>query len=174
MQPSPYFRISLGLAILFFFTIAVVPALAKKPHWAGNDKGGQRYDKQMDDRRDGGDRKAYRPSGLEQRSSRHFNTHHHVVINNYYVEQFRSGGCPPGLRKKGNGCLPPGQAKKWRYGRPLPRDVIYYDLPPAILLELGPAPRGYKFVRVAQDILMIAVGTGMVIDAIENIGRVVD
>jgi len=22
------------------------------------------------------------------------------------------GGCPPGLAKKGNGCLPPGQAKK--------------------------------------------------------------
>ena len=43
-------------------------------------------------------------------------------------------GCPPGLAKKGNGCLPPGQAKKierarydlaWRAPR---GDVIYrYD-----------------------------------------------
>ena len=24
----------------------------------------------------------------------------------------RRGGCPPGLAKKGNGCMPPGQAKK--------------------------------------------------------------
>ena len=25
---------------------------------------------------------------------------------------YRAGGCPPGLAKKNNGCLPPGQAKK--------------------------------------------------------------
>lgn len=34
-------------------------------------------------------------------------------------------GCPPGLAKKGNGCLPPGQAKKLRHhydiGDRLPR-----------------------------------------------------
>jgi len=27
------------------------------------------------------------------------------------------GGCPPGLAKKNNGCMPPGQAKKLRVGQ---------------------------------------------------------
>lgn len=47
------------------------------------------------------------------------------------------GGCPPGLAKKGNGCLPPGQAKKLYnvgqrfplgYGHAWSYDQIPYDL----------------------------------------------
>ena len=34
---------------------------------------------------------------------------------------YGSGGCPPGLAKKNNGCLPPGQAKKlFNVGQRLP------------------------------------------------------
>ncbi|WP_309565108.1 RcnB family protein [Methylobacillus flagellatus] len=40
-----------------------------------------------------------------------------------------------------------------------------------IIARLDPPPRGYKYVRVAADILMIAIGTGMVIDAIEDLGN---
>jgi hypothetical protein len=50
------------------------------------------------------------------------------------------------------------------------RDVIFHDLPPEVLVQLGPVPSRHRFVRVASDILMIAVGTGMVVDAIEDIG----
>ena len=32
--------------------------------------------------------------------------------NSHYVYGYGAGGCPPGLAKKNNGCLPPGQAKK--------------------------------------------------------------
>jgi Ni/Co efflux regulator RcnB len=67
--------------------------------------------------------------------------------------------------------MPPGQAKKWRVGHPLPRDIVFYDLPPTLVVELGPPPAGHRFVRVAADILLIAIGTGMVIDAIEDLGR---
>jgi hypothetical protein len=47
------------------------------------------------------------------------------------------GGCPPGLAKKNNGCLPPGQAKKLYnvgqrfplgYGTPYGYNQIPYDL----------------------------------------------
>jgi Ni/Co efflux regulator RcnB len=31
-------------------------------------------------------------------------------------------------------------------------------------------PAGYRFLRVANDILMISIGTGMVMDAINNPG----
>ena len=84
---------------------------------------------------------------------------------------YQSGHCPKGLAKKHNGCMPPGQAKKWAIGRPLPRDVVYYDLPSAILSNIGSPPSGYRFVRVASDILMINTGTRMVMDAINDLGR---
>jgi Ni/Co efflux regulator RcnB len=67
--------------------------------------------------------------------------------------------------------MPPGQAKKWAMGRPLPRDVIFYDLPPRLVVQLGTPPAGHRYVRVAADILLIAVGTAMVVDAIEDIGN---
>jgi hypothetical protein len=50
---------------------------------------------------------------------------------------YGGGGCPPGLAKKNNGCLPPGQAKKlynagqrWpgSYGYRWNYDQIPYDL----------------------------------------------
>ena len=82
------------------------------------------------------------------------------------------GNCPPGLAKKNNGCLPPGQAKKaWAVGQPLPASVYYEPLPPALLGRLTPAPAGYQYVRVASDILMLAVGTRMITAAIADLGR---
>lgn len=59
------------------------------------------------------------------------------------------------MAKKNNGFMPPGQEKKWSTGRPLPRDVTYYDLPPRLVVELGVPRAGYKFERVAPDILLL-------------------
>ena len=94
-----------------------------------------------------------------------------MVVREYYAEQFRNGRCPPGLAKKRNGCVPTGQAKKWKLGQPLPREVIFHELPQQVVVQIGLPPAGYRYVRVATDILMIAVGTGMVIDAINDLGR---
>jgi hypothetical protein len=91
-----------------------------------------------------------------------------VAIRDYYGNP-PGGHCPPGLAKKNNGCMPPGQAKKWMMGHPLPRDVVFYDLPRELSLRLSVPPAGYKYVRVAGDILMIAVGTGMVAAAIQDL-----
>lgn len=99
-----------------------------------------------------------------------FETRQRTIIREYFAREVSAGHCPPGLAKKGNGCRPPGQARKWSVGRPLPRDVVYYELPPAVVVELGVPPPGHKFVRIAGDILMIAIGTGLVIDAIEDLG----
>ena len=67
--------------------------------------------------------------------------------------------------------MPPGQAKKWRVGRPLPRDVIFYDVPQPLVVQLGAPPSGHRYVRVAADILLITVGTAMVVDALQDLGR---
>jgi len=113
---------------------------------------------------DDDDRKRY-----DRGKHRYFTDDHRDYIQKNYVNRYHKRHCPPGLAKKKNGCLPPGQAKKWAIGKPLPRQVIFYDLPRDVRVHLGPPPPHHRFIRVAQDILLITVGTGMVIDAIEDL-----
>ena len=101
----------------------------------------------------------------------YFQQQHRDAARDYYGRSENRGFCPPGLDKKGNGCLPPGQAKKWQQGYPLPPHVSYYDVPRSVVLTLGVPPSGYRYVRVASDILLIAVGTSIVVDAIEDLVR---
>lgn len=101
----------------------------------------------------------------------YFEDRHRAVVRDYYSQEFDRGRCPPGLAKKHNGCMPPGQAKKWTVGRPLPRDVIFYDLEPQLVTLFGPPPSGHRYVRVASDILLIAIGSGTVVDSILDLGR---
>jgi hypothetical protein len=75
-------------------------------------------------------------------------------------------GCPPGLAKKNNGCLPPGQAKSYVIGRTLPREVHYEPVPPQIMVRLGAAPRNHIYRMVDGDILLISLLTNKVIEAI--------
>jgi hypothetical protein len=160
---------SLGLALVFSAVFVASPAFADKPAKAGG-KGAEKHsEKEMQGK--GHDRGVSgEEDGHAVKASQHFSKESRISIHKYYGDKFRRGFCPPGLAKKNNGCMPPGQAKKWMIGRPLPPDVIFYDLPPAVLVQLGPVPSRHRFVRVASDILMLAVGTGMVVDAIEDIG----
>jgi Ni/Co efflux regulator RcnB len=92
------------------------------------------------------------------------------TVYSYYRNQYAAGNCPPGLAKKNNGCLPPGQAKKlWAMGQPLPGSVAFYPLPGALLAMLSPAPAGYQYVQVANDILLMAIGTRMIAAAIADL-----
>ena len=155
---------SLVFAIAAVF--AIVAVYADKPAWAGNKEG--KEGKQ--DKKDKHDKKEDR-EGDKGRSGRYFNDKHREVAREYYAEQFRGGRCPPGLAKKQNGCMPPGQAKKWIVGRPLPREVVYYEVPQQVVVRFGPPPSGQRYVRVASDILLIAIGTGMVLDALQDLQR---
>jgi hypothetical protein len=97
-----------------------------------------------------------------------FAEHEREVARGYFVERHGKGGCPPGLAKKNNGCLPPGQAKKrYAIGRPLPQGIRYEPVPHELELRLGPAPNGYVYVMLDGDLLKLAVGTLMVVDAIQ-------
>ena len=152
-------------AVLMASLLFSAPAFAKKQdHGGGKQKHHQKYDHENNQQHEGND-------GNDIHVNVHFGDHERVVVRDYYEERGRMGRCPPGLAKKHNGCMPPGQAKKWHKGRPLPRGVVYHDLPPRVVIQIGTPPSGYKYVRVAADILLIAVGTGMVVDAIEDLGR---
>lgn len=150
------------------------PVLAEKPDHAGKgkDKQGQKHEKRIQQKGADHDHDhRHESGGVDVRVNMYFGDRQRTVVRDYYASEFRSGHCPPGLAKKRNGCMPPGLARKWQVGHRLPSDVIYYDLPPRVVIELGTPPAGYKYVRVAKDILLIAVGTSMVMDAIEDLGN---
>ena len=90
----------------------------------------------------------------------------------YFVTQHGRGNCPPGLAKKNNGCLPPGQAKK-RYvvGRSLPHGIVVGELPLELSVRIGPAPAGYRYGILDGDLVKLAVGTLLVADAIAGLVR---
>ena len=144
---------------------AATPAAADRP---SRIEGGQgsKHEKKSEERHKDRQNDSRRESGKA-----HFDDANRRIVNDYYGAKFRAGKCPPGLAKKNNGCLPPGQAKKWAAGQPLPADLKRYDLPNDLLVRLPAPPSGHRYVRVASDILLIAVGTSMVVDAIEDIGQ---
>jgi len=161
-------------ALMFMGALVTTPVFADKPEWAGGGKKQEERGGKKDENRGSGkqhDRDDDRGGKHGDRGDRHFDEHQYVVVREYYAKEHRAGHCPPGLAKKHNGCMPPGQAKKWHKGQPLPREVIYYNPPPQLVVQLGVPPSGHKYVRVASDILLIAIGTGMVVDAIEDLGR---
>jgi hypothetical protein len=85
------------------------------------------------------------------------------IVYTYYRTEYVGGRCPPGLAKKGNGCLPPGQANRlWAIGAPLPPALVFQPLPDALLAQLAPPPAGYLYIRLGSDILLMASGSRMV------------
>ena len=161
------------LIIAVALGLGAAPATADKPSWAGGGK--EKHSKSSKEYKHEGKReKAEKKHGKSKRRKhgKHFGDHDHHAVRDYYSREFRKRKrCPPGLAKKNNGCMPPGQAKKkWAYGKSLPRDVVYHDLPRQLVLELPVPPEGQRYVRVLSDVLLIAKGTGIVIDAIQDLG----
>ena len=168
-------------------------AWAEKPEGTGNGNGNGKRDRpdnsEQNVRQDrvmqnsGGDHTERRgQAGPERKGQKarvdssvnvgsYFVDNQRTAVRTYYGNQYSAGRCPPGLAKKNNGCMPPGQARKWVVGQQLPRDVTYYSVPPSVVRQLGAAPPSYKYVRVAADILLIAIGTNLVVDAIQDLGR---
>lgn len=150
------------LFLLAGMAMAAAPSFAGKPEWAG--KGNKHQQGEP------AEQAQYQP-GAEIRIGAYFGERQRQEASSYYQRQARSGKCPPGLAKKNNGCQPPGQAKKWQMGRPLERDVVYHPVPNSVVVRIGLPPEGYRYVRVLNDILLVAIGTNMVVDAIEDLMR---
>lgn len=165
IKTKPSLRLTvIGIAL----ALAAGGAFADKPDWAGGGKhkeGKERHEEKergnrgRDDERHGG-AVAFSFGGDDRR-----------IVSEYYGTQMRKGKCPPGLAKKNNGCLPPGQAKKWQRGQPLAQDIRYYELPKELRVRLPAPPPNHRYVQVAGDILMIAVGSSIVVNAMEDILR---
>ena len=155
----------IGLAVIgIFLALAVDTAFAEKPISPGNGKNKEAKGNKVEKKSSGKDNEGNRQDASVTFS---FGNDDRRIVTDYFGAQARKGDCPPGLAKKGNGCQPPGQAKKWKKGYPL-RDR-YYDLPDELVIRLPVPPLNHRYVRVAGDILLIAIGTNMVVDAMEDI-----
>lgn len=156
MQPRIPARVP---ALLLAASLAAGSALAGPPPWAGGGHkgGGEHGHKGRDTQRE----------AVVVRQGAYFSDRHRESVHGYYASH-----CPPGLAKKRNGCMPPGQAKKaWAVGQPLPTTVVLAPVPQQIVVSLPPPPIHHKYVQVAGDILLIAVGSRMVVDGISGLTR---
>jgi hypothetical protein len=129
--------------------LAAAPAFAKDhddkydKHEYKHDKKAKKHKYDDDDRRD------------NDRHGRYFEDRHREVVHRYYVEHYGDGRrCPPGLAKKHNGCMPPGQVRTWAVGQPIPAGVTVYAVPQPVLVQLPPAPVGHSYSRVGADIVL--------------------
>ncbi len=136
----------------------IVAALLVVPSQAGAEKGGK------------GKGHRAEPVAPEPAVSVRFEARQRDAARDWFVARHGRGNCPPGLAKKGNGCLPPGQAKKlYAIGHPLDRAVRRLPPPPELAMRIGPPPRGYLYVMVEGDLVKLAVGTMMVVDAVQGL-----
>ena len=163
------------IPLILVVALAAGTVWAEKPEWAGQGKGGKQAQKERGNDNDGpgkNNNQQAKPVPQDVRVGAYFGAQQRVVVREYYGKQYSAGRCPPGLAKKNNGCMPPGQAKKWAVGQPLPRDVVFYPVLQSVVMQLGVPPAGHKYVRVAGDILLIAIGSSMIADAIQDLGRI--
>ena len=155
----------IGLAVIgIYLALEVGSAFAEKPISPGNGKNKEAKGNQVEKKSSGKDHEGNRQDASVTFS---FGSDDRRIVMDYFGGLARRGDCPPGLTKKNNGCRPPGQVKKWKKGHPL--TDRYYDLPDELVIRLPVPPPNHRYVRVAGDILMIAIGTGMVMDAMEDI-----
>jgi hypothetical protein len=73
-----------------------------------------------------------------------------------------------GKPKKGSGGLPPGVAKNYARGKPLPPGIAKRALPSDLRARLPVYP-GHEYVVVGRDVLLISVRTGIVADIMIDI-----
>ena len=163
---------------LFVLALAIVSLSVAMPELAhakkgGNGKGhGNDKHESRDDRDDYDDHDKHDDHDNQGRDIVIIDNSNRTVIRQYIAEDYHSH-CPPGLAKKHNGCQPPGQAKKhYVVGQSLPPTVIYQPVPQPLLVQLQPAPVGYQYVQVDQDVLLIGEASKKVIDAVTLLSAV--
>lgn len=129
-----------------------------------HDRYDNRYDRRYD-RRD--DRRDYRQDyrqDYRRDHARYVRHHDHRWKGNYWYPQYR-------YRAPVRYVYPPGyRSYHWRVGHRLPPSYYhrhyYVDYRP---YRLPPPPYGYHWVRVDRDVVLVALATGVILDAIYGI-----
>lgn len=168
----------LALAISAAFVAG--PAFAKgndddhgKGKGKGQEKHSQKYEKQgqkYEKSQQKEVKKAEKRERKEIEQGRYFNDQQRTYVREYYTTHYGPGKkCPPGLAKKGNGCMPPGQVRTWAVGQPIPRNVTVYSVPQPVMVQLPAAPYGYRYARVGGDIVLVQQQNNLIVDIIQGL-----
>ena len=164
------FNLSGSLIALTISAIFVAgPAFAKgndDERGKGNDKHAEKYEKKQQKQEE----KAEKRERKEIEQGRYFDDQQRTYVREYYTTTYSNGKkCPPGLAKKGNGCMPPGQVRTWVVGQPIPRNVTIYSVPQPVIQQLPPAPFGYRYSRIGGDIVLIKQQNNVIVDIIQGL-----
>lgn len=98
----------------------------------------------------------------------HGDRHHHAYVDRDHY--YHGASCPPGLAKKHNGCLPPGQAKKLHrhhhvvVGERLPSGAVY-TVPRHVRTTLPIPPAGYRYAVINNQVVLVN-DTNIVVDIV--------
>ena len=160
-------RIFIGVGASIFISL---PVLAKD-HGGGKDgeKEQEKAEKHADKEWKKETKHLEKHQREEIRTGAFFNDDHRRYAREYYVQHYGEGKrCPPGLARKNNGCMPPGQVR-FVVGQPLPRTVVYYQVPQPVIVRMPSIPPGYRYVRVGNDILLISPQSQLVVDVISGL-----
>lgn len=160
------------VATLLVVALPSMTALAGKPDHAGGGKGnGQgQGNANKSKSKSGGGGESWADEHDDRDHSPRFTSADRDDWRDYWNDQYQHGHCPPGLAKKNNGCMPPGLAKKrYQVGHPLPPDIAILPVPAILLPRLTPCPPGYRYGMIDGDLVKLAVGSLLVVDAIEGL-----
>jgi hypothetical protein len=162
------------IATLLLIALPAMPALAGKPDKSDKGKGhgnsqGSQGKGQKDKSKHDGDG-GWRIEHDDHDHSPRFSYQDRDYWRDYWHQEYQHGKCPPGLAKKHNGCMPPGQAKKrYQVGHPLPSGVVLVPVPAVLLPRLPVLSPGYRYGMIDGDLVKLAVGTLLVVDAIQGL-----
>lgn len=132
------------IAAAVLAAVAGTPAFAKGGHGHGHKHGHDDHDRVVE-------------------AERHHGDHRHAAFDRHGRR-----GCPPGLAKKHNGCLPPGQAKKLAIGHSLPPGAVYV-VPQRVRATLPPPPRGHRYAVVNNQVVLVS-NTNIVVNILDVLG----
>ena len=134
-------------------------------HDNGGDKHGNKHSEKYEKK---AEKRAEKREREEIKQGAYFNDQQRTFAREYYTTTYRDGRrCPPGLAKKNNGCLPPGQVRNWVVGQPVPSNVTIYSVAPPVIRMLPPAPYGYRYARIGGDIVLVQQQNNIIVDIIQ-------
>ena len=146
------------------------PAFAKDKgddHGNGGGKHGNKHSQKNEDKNE---KKAEKREREEIKQGAYFNDQQRAYARQYYSTTYKDGKrCPPGLAKKNNGCMPPGQAQALVVGQPIPTNVKVYQVAQPVIQKLPPAPVGYRYERIGGDIVLVQQQNNIIVDVIKGL-----
>ena len=143
-------------------------------HENGGNKHGQKQEDKREKYEDKTERKAEKKAEKRQREDikqgAYFNDQQRTFARQYYTTTYQDGKrCPAGLAKKNNGCLPPGQVRNWAVGQRVPTNVTVYSVAQPVIRMLPPAPVGYRYARIGNDVVLVQQQNNVIVDIIQGL-----